>query len=102
MLTVEQIEAIRRAYYHDHKSVRAIAREQQHGRRAVREAIAGVAPAPRRYRLTKPKPRPVLDPVVAIIDAWLEADHALPPKQRHTAKRIFDRLVTEQHYAGSE
>ncbi len=28
MLTVEQIEAIRRAYYHDHKSVRAIAREQ--------------------------------------------------------------------------
>ncbi len=102
MLTVEQIEAIRRAYYHDHKSVRAIAREQQHGRRAVREAIAGTAPRPRGYRLTKPKPRPVLDPVVAIIDAWLEADHSLPRKQRHTAKRIFDRLVTEHHFAGSE
>jgi hypothetical protein len=41
MLTVEQIETIRRAYSHEHKSVRAIARELGHGRRVVREAIAG-------------------------------------------------------------
>lgn len=101
MLTVEQIEAIRRDYYHEHKSVRAIARDSHHGRRVVREAISG-APPPRRYHLTHPKPRPVLDPVIPIIDTWLESDHALPRIQRHTAKRIFDRLVAEHHFTGSE
>jgi transposase len=102
MLTVEQIEAIRRAYYHEHKSVRAIARDLGHGRRVVREAIAGTTPQPRRYRLTKRKARPVLDPVVALIDAWLVADEAAPRKQRHTAKRVYDRLVAEHGFGGSE
>lgn len=102
MLTVEDVEAIRRAYYHEHKSVRAIAREQRHGRRVVREAIAGTTPTPRRYRLARRKARPVLDPVVALIDAWLTADQAAPPKQRHTAKRIYDRLVAEHGYTGCE
>ena len=45
MLTVEQIEAIRRAYYIEGKSIRAVARELGHGRRVVREAIAGAAGA---------------------------------------------------------
>lgn len=102
MLTVEDIEAIRRAYYREGKSVRAIAREQQHGRRVIREAIAGKAPGPRRYSLTKPKKRWVLDPVVAIIDQWLTEDQQAPMKQRHTAKRIYDRLVGEHAFAGSE
>jgi transposase len=102
MLTVEEIEAIRRAYYREHRSVRAIAREQQHGRRVIREAIAGTTPGPRRYRLTKPKRRWVLDPVVATIDRWLAADGAAPRKQRHTAKRVYDRLVAEHGFAGSE
>src|SRR5215210_6350122 len=102
MLTVEQIETIRRAYYHEHKSVRGIARELGHGRRVVREAIAGANPQPRRYRLTKRKARPTLDPVVAIIDAWLAADQAAPRKQRHTAKRVYDRLVAEHGYTGCE
>jgi hypothetical protein len=31
-------------------------------------------------------------PLVPIIDAILEADKTAPPKQRHTAKRIFERL----------
>jgi len=102
MRTVEEVEAIRRAYYHEHKSVRAIAREQRHGRRVIREAIMGATPTPQRYRLGKRKVRPVLDPVTGIIDAWLAADQVAPPKQRHTAKRIFDRLVTEHRYTGGE
>lgn len=102
MLTVDDIEAIRRAYYVEEKSVRAIARELRHGRRVIREAIAGAAPRPRRYRLTRRKPRPVLDAVVAVIDGWLEADRAAPRKQRHTAKRVYDRLVAEHGYTGCE
>jgi len=102
MLTVEQSEAIRRAYFVEEKSVRAVARELHHGRRVIREVLAGDQPPPRRYRLRRPQPRPVLDPVVAIIDAWLSADQTAPRKQRHTAKRIYDRLVAEHGFAGSE
>lgn len=35
------------------------------------------------------------------IDQVLEADKRAPRKQRHTAKRLFDRLVVERAYAGS-
>jgi transposase len=102
MLTVDEIEQIRRAYYCAKQSVRAIAREQQHHRRVVREAIAGTAVPPRQYRQRGPRPRPMVDPVRPLIDAWLEADQDGPPKQRHTAKRVFDRLVAEEGYGGKE
>ena len=102
MLTVDEIEQIRRAYYCEKQSVRAIAREQHHHRRVVREAIAGTATPPRHYRQRSPRPRPMVDGVRPLIDAWLEADQDAPPKQRHTAKRIFDRLVDEYGYEGKE
>jgi transposase len=41
-----------------------------------------------------------LGPLVPVIDAILEADKTAPPKQRHTAKRIFERLRLEHGYAG--
>jgi transposase len=41
-----------------------------------------------------------LGPLVPIIDAILEADKTAPRKQRHTAKRIFERLRIEHGYAG--
>ncbi len=102
MLTVDDIEAIRRAYYVEHKSIRTIAQEQRHHRRVVREAISGASPPPRRYRQRLPRARPLLDPVMPLIDAWLEADREAPRKQRHTAKRVYDRLVDEYGYAGKE
>ena len=37
----------------------------------------------------------------AWIDAVLEADSGAPRRQRHTAKRIYDRLVAERGYEGS-
>jgi len=101
MLTVEDIEAIRRAYFVEQQSIRAIAREQKHHRRVVREAVAGASP-PRQYRLGQPKPKPVVDPVRPHIDGWLDGDATAPRKQRHTAKRIYDRLVAEQQFRGSE
>jgi len=102
MLAVDDIEMIRRAYYVEHKSIRAISQEQRHHRRVVREAISGASPPPRRYRQRTPRARPLLDPVTPIIDAWLEADREAPRKQRHTAKRVYDRLVAEHAYAGKE
>jgi transposase len=52
------------------------------------------------YRRTKPPVRPKLDAFTAIIDQILEADHSAPAKQRHTAKRIHDRLRVEHGFAG--
>jgi transposase len=52
------------------------------------------------YRSTKQRAKPKLGPFLPWIHAILEADRSAPPKQRHTAQRIFDRLRTEQGYPG--
>jgi len=52
------------------------------------------------YQRTKPPEKPKLGPLTPVIDAILEADRGAPAKQRHTAKRIFERLRAEYGYAG--
>ena len=47
------------------------------------------------YRRSRPPARPKLDPFVGIIDQILEDDKGRPAKQRHTSKRIFERLRDE-------
>ena len=41
-----------------------------------------------------------MEPFTGVIDAILEADHQVPRKQRHTAKRIFERLRDEHGFDG--
>ncbi|MEW6447356.1 MAG: IS21 family transposase [Bacillota bacterium] len=94
------IEYIRKKHYVEGWSIRKIARNLGISRQSVRKALAS-AEMPR-YRRTRPRPFPVMDPYRAIILAWLEADAAAPPKQRHTAKRIYDRLVEEYGFTGAE
>ena len=117
MITVEQREAIRRAYYLEHKSVRQIAREQRHSRKTVDKAIAMAQaqaqaqdpsqaqfyqpyPYPT-YRRTKPRPAPVFGSFQARVDELLQQNDRLPRKQRYTARKIFELLVKEG-YQGSE
>jgi transposase len=50
------------------------------------------------YVRTKPPLRPKLGAFVGIIDAILAADKERPKKQRHTAKRIFERLRDEHGF----
>ena len=52
------------------------------------------------YTRTKPVTKPKLGALLPVIDAILEADRTAPVKQRHTAKRIFERLRDEHGYAG--
>src|ERR1700741_2332092 len=52
------------------------------------------------YRRSRPPARPKLDPLTGIIDAILAVDEARPKKQRHTAKRIFERLGDGHGYSG--
>lgn len=39
---------------------------------------------------------PAIDPYVEVIDSWLLADRKVPRKQRHTARRVWQRLVAER------
>jgi transposase len=52
------------------------------------------------YLRSKPPLRPKLDAFIGIIDAILLADKDRPKKQRHTAKRIFERLRDEHVFTG--
>jgi len=52
------------------------------------------------YRRSQPVRRPKLDAYVGIIDSILEEDRLRPAKQRHTAKRIFERLRDEHGFDG--
>jgi len=52
------------------------------------------------YTRTKPAEKPKLGPLLSVVDTILEADRTTPVKQRHTAKRIFERLRDEHGYGG--
>ena len=49
---------------------------------------------------TKPRRPSILDPLLPVVHQILEDDKKAPKKQRHTAKRIFDRLKAEHGYQG--
>ncbi|MEW6042482.1 MAG: hypothetical protein AB1633_13265, partial [Elusimicrobiota bacterium] len=67
---------------------------------AIKKAIQDAEPP--KYNLTKPKPQPVIGPIKDIVRQWVEEDQSAPPKQRHTGRRIYERLVEEYGYKGSE
>ena len=100
MLKVDQIEEIRRAYFIEGKGICRIAREGHHDRRTVRKALRDAGPP--HYVLGHPRARPVLGRFVSIIDGWLAEDETRPPKQHHTARRIYHRLAGEHDYSGGE
>lgn len=52
------------------------------------------------YTRTKPVEKPKLGSLLPVVDAILEDDRTAPVKQRHTAKRIFERLRDEHGYGG--
>ncbi len=54
------------------------------------------------YRQKEARPRRVLAPVLPIIHEIMEADQKAPKRQRHTAKRIFERLKAEFGYLGGK
>jgi transposase len=52
------------------------------------------------YTRTKPAEKPKPGPLLPVIEAILDTDRTAPVKQRHTAKRIFQRLRDEHGFAG--
>lgn len=91
---VELFEQIRRARRDEPDvSIRELARRFGTHRRTVRDALVSAVPPAR--KASAPRAAPVLDQWKPIIDAWLLADRDAPRKQRHTARRVWQRLVDE-------
>jgi transposase len=89
---MELFAAIRFDWQRNKMSIRALADKYGVHRRTVRQAIESVVPPDRR---APSRSTPVLDGVRDVIDTLLVEDLSAPRKQRHTAKRIYDRLCDE-------
>ena len=100
MIQVEQKETIRRLYFIKRHSVRQIAKELGHSRKTIKKAIADAAVP--QYRLAAGRPSLAMGPYLDTIKTWLEVDKSRPLKQRHTAHRIYVRLVNECGFTGAE
>lgn len=74
-------------------SIRALADKHRVHRRTVRQALADATPPTRK---TPVRESPVLGRYEATIRRWLVEDLDAPRKQRHTARRVWQRLIDEE------
>jgi transposase len=99
MISVEDREKIRRAYFIEKQSLRQIAQELHVARKTARKAIESAEPG--NYTLAAPRGAPVLGPFKDRIDELLDTNTKLPLKQRYTSHGIYKELVKDG-YAGGE
>ena len=98
MYKVDVYLRVRRAAMVEGISIREAVRTFGLHRDTVRKMLE--YPVPPGYRRQTPPKRPKLEPYTGVIDQILERDHGVPKKQRHTAKRIFERLRDEYGFVG--
>lgn len=98
MISMELYNFIRYSRFTLGMSIREISDKGKVSRQTIRRALAGIEPT---YNLKCTRPMSALGPHIEKIQEWLLADKKVPKKQRHTAKRIYDRLVKEYDYSGS-
>src|SRR3974390_2833094 len=98
MYDVDLYARVRRAVLVEGKSRRLVARGFGLARKTIRKMLEySLPPGSRRQA---PILRPKLGPWQGVIEAILADDKQRPRKQRHTAKRIFERLRAEHGYTG--
>jgi len=96
MYSVDIYSRVRRACLMDGMSAREAARYFNKDRKTIAKMLKHALPPG--YQRSEAPRRPTLDAYVGIIDEILRTDKALIKKQRHTAKRIFERLRDEHGY----
>lgn len=96
---MDQYEYIRTAQRVYGKNISELARQTGHSRNTIKKALRG---EPWGYKEREQQQFPVLGPFRSIIEEWLKNDREQPKKQRHTSRRIYNRLRAEHGYQGSE
>jgi transposase len=91
---------IRRRVLVDGQSKRSVRREFEIHRDTLQKILNHTGPPG--YRRNAPRSRPKLEPFLPVIRQILEEDKKAPKKQRHTARRIFERLRDEYGYTGGK
>jgi transposase len=92
---VEQFERIRRDSRDEGLSIRQLAVKHGVHRRTVRQALADATPPARK---SPEREAAAFGPYEPVVRGWLTADLDAPRKQRHTARRVWQRLL-EEHAA---
>lgn len=99
MKTVDDYEKIRKAYYVEGLSIRAISRQQGHSRKAIRKALEHAEPEG--YQRKKPHTALKIAPYQSRIEELLKESEQMPRKQRYTGHKIY-QLLQMEGYRGSE
>jgi len=99
MKTVDDYEKIRKAYYVEGLSIRAISRQLGHSRKAIRKALEHAEPEG--YQRKKPHTAPKIAPYQSRIEELLKESEQMPRKQRYTGHKIY-QLLQMEGYRGSE
>ena len=99
MKTVDDYEKIRKAYYVERLSIRAISRQMGHSRKAIRKALDHAEPEG--YQRKKTHTAPKIAPYQSRIEELLKESEQMPRKQRYTGHKIY-QLLQMEGYRGSE
>ncbi|MCK9471894.1 MAG: hypothetical protein M0Q88_09100 [Bacilli bacterium] len=95
MLTMTQVNRIKKMYYSKGKNIKDITKATGHNYRTIIKYLEkDDFNKTEKTEEKRGRPRQI-DPVTPIIDKWLIKDKTAPVKQRHTAKRIYERLKEE-------
>lgn len=96
-----KIAYIKDLYENEGKSLRGIAEEVKVNFRTAKKYALQEDWNQSEESQFKAENYPILGEYIAVINEWLENDEREPRKQRHTVKRIYDRLCKEKGYTGS-
>ena len=101
MLRMAQVQYIKDLYENEEKSINEIAKITGYNYRTVRKYAYQENWSEDSLPNIEARSYPVLEKYIPIIDQWLESDRKIPRKQRHTVKRMYDRLREEEGFCGS-
>lgn len=93
MLTMTQAHDIRKMYFEEGKNISQIARETSHDRKTIKFYLGKDDWNEELPKVEQEAGYPKLDPYKPEIDCWLTEDKKAKRKQRHTARRVYNRLV---------
>jgi transposase len=100
MIKMAQLEDIRKMYFMEGLSIRAISRETGIHRDTISKYLTLEEPKPPKYRLKAERTHPVLGPYIPMIQQMMEDDKNRHRKQRHTGTKIFEILKNEGFTGG--